>query len=582
MEDRLVPYTAVTRIEGNRILVLAPHPDDEVFGCGGAIMRHVADENALRVVIASDGAYRAEAAQQIAYSEQRRKESREAAAILGYGEPEFWGLPDRGIEYGEFLVQRIAVAIEAFDADLLYAPSVYEMHPDHRALGMAALEAVRRHGGKLKLAMYEVGVPMMRPNRLLDIGVVLERKQAAMACFVSQLREQPYDQHIAALNRFRTYTLPSSIFAAEAFWVSAAEELEHDVLAVYESEYRRQIKLGLPVAGQDMPKVCVLVHGMGPQLQDALDSLALQTYANIEVLVVNARQHEYTPLGAWCGRFPLRVVSAGASPTRSQAANAALDRADGDYLLFLDGDHWLAPDHISGLVAALKDADACRVAYAGVEFRGAGREVLDVEALNEPFDMGRLCGGSYIPIHAILFARALLGQGARFDETLDGCEDWDFLLQLARLSDFVHVDKVSAYCRVTGAPVAGSGGEAALLRKARERVFEKWKVVWSGAQIDDLVRGASHAAQNDRDALRNKLDEAVAVLEKRELSLEVMARTIQDLERGMGEKDLIIQARDARLHDVLYSTSWRVSAPLRWGGIVTRKAIQGLKNILRR
>lgn len=583
MEDRLVPYEAVNRIEGRRALILAPHPDDEVFGCGGAIMRHVAAGDAVRVIILSDGEYRAEASQQAAYGEQRREESRKAAAVLGYGKPEFWSLPDRGIEYSEFLVQRIVVAIDAFDTDLVYAPSVYEMHPDHRALGMAAVEAIRRHGGKLKLAMYEVGVPMTRPSQLLDISELRENKQAAMACFVSQLREQAYDRHIAALNRFRTYTLSSGVLAAEAFFVSTAEELEQDVLAVYESEYRHQIKLGLPMMGRDMPRVSVLVRSMDrPQLQDALDSLALQTYPNIEVVVINARGEAHSPLGAWCGRFPLRVVSAGAPLMRSAAANLGLDSAGGDYLLFLDDDDWLAPDHVSGLVAAIKDAGACRVAYAGVEFRGMNREAMDIEPFNEPFDVGRLYGGNYIPIHAILFARTLLDQGLRFDETFDVYEDWDFLLQLARLSNFTHVDKISAYYRASGTSGVGVHADDALKSQAREQIFEKWKHVWSGAQIDALVKSAFNVAIGQLDLLRRKFDEAVSILEERERGLKDMAKTIRKLENKIEEKDRIIQARDARLHDVFHSNSWRLSAPVRWGGGIARAMKGAVKKVLRR
>ncbi len=160
MEQKMVPYTAVTNIAGHRVVVLAPHPDDEVFGCGGAIMRHVAAGDALLVIVVSDGEYRAEPEQMAAYANTRREESRQAALKLGYGCPTFWGFPDRGIEYGEQLLHHIEGAVNDFNADLVYAPSIFEMHPDHRALGMAAVEAVRRHSGELRIALYEVGVPM--------------------------------------------------------------------------------------------------------------------------------------------------------------------------------------------------------------------------------------------------------------------------------------------------------------------------------------------------------------------------------------------------------------------------------------
>lgn len=219
MEHDLIPYQPTFRIGCARMLVLAPHADDEVFGCGGAILRHAACGDAVHVIIASDGAFHAEAEQKARHAAMRQAESNQAASIMGYGPPEYWGLPDRGITHGEPLIQRIAAAITAFKPDLVMAPSIFEVHPDHLALGTAALEAVRRHEYPLSLAMYEVGVPMQRPNVLLDISDLQTRKQQAMACFASQLKNQRYDLHIQALNRFRTYTLGPQVTAAEAYFL---------------------------------------------------------------------------------------------------------------------------------------------------------------------------------------------------------------------------------------------------------------------------------------------------------------------------------------------------------------------------
>jgi len=53
----------------------------------------------------------------------------------------------------------------------------------------------------------------------------LALKQRAMACFASQMQIQAYDEHILALNRYRTYTLPAHVKAAEAFLLLGADEL---------------------------------------------------------------------------------------------------------------------------------------------------------------------------------------------------------------------------------------------------------------------------------------------------------------------------------------------------------------------
>ena len=218
LESDLIPYTAATTVPALAALVLAPHPDDEVFGCGGAIASHVRNGVPVQVIILTDGARFGEVS-------LRADESRAAANVLGYGEPEFWSLPDRGLGYSEELVQRIADRIASAGVDLVYAPSPWEIHPDHRQTTGLATEAVRRVNFTVRLAFYEVGAPL-RPNILLDITDFLDTKKTAMRCFESQLVQQDYLRHIQALNQYRTYTLPPEVLAAEAYWVVTADELD--------------------------------------------------------------------------------------------------------------------------------------------------------------------------------------------------------------------------------------------------------------------------------------------------------------------------------------------------------------------
>jgi LmbE family N-acetylglucosaminyl deacetylase/2-polyprenyl-3-methyl-5-hydroxy-6-metoxy-1,4-benzoquinol methylase len=240
-EVSLIPYKPVHCIPASAVLVLAPHPDDEVYGCGGAILRHLALGIPVRVIIASDGGGNLSGAARAASILERFNESRAAADTLGYGAPIFWNLPDRAIDYGEALIARIVAAIG--DADLIYAPAPSELHPDHRNLAMAAIEAVRRTGRGARLALYEISAPL-QANVLLDISPVLARKEAAMACFKSQLRHQKYDLQIAALNRFRTYTLPPHVAAAEAYYLVSAEELDADPLKFHWRENDRHFSDG--------------------------------------------------------------------------------------------------------------------------------------------------------------------------------------------------------------------------------------------------------------------------------------------------------------------------------------------------
>ncbi|PTQ78625.1 putative HAD superfamily hydrolase [Nitrosomonas oligotropha] len=566
MESILVPYHATTMIPCTRALVFAPHPDDEVFGCGGAIMRHVEQGVPVRVIVVSDGTYGASEEKAAEFALQRRNESIAAAQIMGYGMPVFWHYPDRQISYSEKLIQEILTAIREADADLVYAPSVLEMHPDHRALGMAAVEAVRRIGNAVNIALYEVGIPL-HPGVLLDISDLTARKAAAMECFISQNTKQRYDQHIAALNRYRTYTLPSSITAAEAFMLIPAEELANDPLKLYQSEHTRQKALGLILDSSDMPLVSVIIRSMDrPALSDALDSIALQTYPNIEVVIVNAKGQDHRKLGEWCGRFPLRTIENNEPLDRSRAANTGLHSAKGSYLIFLDDDDLFYPEHITNLVTALQNHPSAQCVYSGVRVEHyVDQQLQHVTAFNEPYDQHRLWGRNFIPIHAMLFERSLVtSDHCGFDENLKVFEDWDFWIQLSQHTQILHIDTITAIYRNHGHSGLGSKQDKAFLKESRSKVYDKWKMLLTGEQLEDLIQYREDLIQCHEDlisslrsqlahnehllaSLQNQLTQAAIASAQREQSLQ---KTISDLQKT--------------IHDLFHSSSWRITAPLRF------------------
>ena len=216
-EPELLPYEAPTTLGARSLLVLAPHPDDEVFGCGGTLALAAVQGLPVQVVVVSDGGAGGDAV-------IRERESRRAAQVLGYDRQadaiDFWRLPDRGVRPDALLVQRIRQRLRQRDADWLLAPSPFEIHPDHLAVCRAAVDAVALEaaaGRQIQLVFFEVGQAQIA-NRLVDITAMLPKKVAAMQCFESQLAAQRYDEQLVAFNRMRAYTLGSTVTHAEAFW----------------------------------------------------------------------------------------------------------------------------------------------------------------------------------------------------------------------------------------------------------------------------------------------------------------------------------------------------------------------------
>jgi LmbE family N-acetylglucosaminyl deacetylase len=226
-ECALVPYAA-SRFAPGRVLVFAPHADDEVFGCGGALADLASRGAGIDVLLVTDGAAGAsDEAGRRAIAARRANESRAALALLGGGTVHEGGLPDRGLgERAAELEALVATWLGKAAPDLVFAPSPLETHPDHRAVAHALLAVARRPGSeagaaalvRATVAFFEVSQPF-RPNFLFDLTPVLERKNRAIGTFGSQASERNYAAFVGGLNAFRSMTLPPGTAAAEAFGV---------------------------------------------------------------------------------------------------------------------------------------------------------------------------------------------------------------------------------------------------------------------------------------------------------------------------------------------------------------------------
>ncbi len=249
-------------------------------------------------------------------------------------------------------------------------------------------------------------------------------------------------------------------------------------------------------------------------LQYALSSCVAQTYRPLELVVVNDGGVDISDLLDLIepsSLLRLRSIVHPVSQGRCRAGNAGLDQASGDFLAFLDDDDWFEPEHVSALVAALRGQSDALAAYAGVRFC-TSPEAEELHRFNSAYDPVAQRLENRIPIHAVLFDRRLLEQGCRLDPGLDVFEDWDFWLQCAQFTTFLHLDRMSAGYRAGGGSNAGWGQNSDQVAVARQRLLAKWQTRWTPEQLDQALRWHHGPLGKAMEAHRDLHEEHLALL----------------------------------------------------------------------
>jgi LmbE family N-acetylglucosaminyl deacetylase len=218
MEHCIIPYHTTEPIVSNRVLIIAPHADDEIFGCSAALNFYCKKNAETHVLILTDGAYGREGADRQQISNQRIEETKKACALFGQVNIIHWAIRDRELEFDLLLEQKIYELIRKLNVDVVYLPSGYEVHPDHLTAHIRGMHACARSlsNKSLDVVLYEVGA-LLSPNMLVDLTEIWPLKKQAMLTFKSQLMQQNYFRHIEGLNTYRTYTLPDNFLYAEAY-----------------------------------------------------------------------------------------------------------------------------------------------------------------------------------------------------------------------------------------------------------------------------------------------------------------------------------------------------------------------------
>ena len=213
------------------ILIVAPHADDEVLGCGGIIKRKSQRGDNVIVLIVTRGTPKM-------YSEEKvinvRNEAKESHKILGVKETFFldFHAPELDITSSAEIARGISKIVEENNIDEMYIPHRGDIHSDHTVVANACYVAARPVNGCTVKSIYAYetlsetewappfGDDAFIPNHFVDITDYFNFKLKAMECFKSQIKDFPNPRSlecIESLSKFRGATI--GVNRAEAFMV---------------------------------------------------------------------------------------------------------------------------------------------------------------------------------------------------------------------------------------------------------------------------------------------------------------------------------------------------------------------------
>jgi glycosyltransferase involved in cell wall biosynthesis len=324
----------------------------------------------------------------------------------------------------------------------------------------------------------------------------------------------------------------------------------------------------------NQPLVSILIRSTDRKtLEQTLSSVALQIYDFIEVWVIAATP-EHKDLPKSVGRFPLHFAPTTLALSRTQAANKALDSAQGRFALFLDDDDWIAPEHVQQLVLALQANAGFKAAYSQAQLVDINGADLQRELMGKPYVKSHLICFNLFVLHTVLFDVSLRQAGCRFDEALDIFEDWDFWLQVSKHTDFFFVQQPTAFYRIHDS--SGVHQQEAFTGDAYQKIYRKWLTHWRPEDIAQLMlrnwteitkSAALQDTQVELAQTRFQYETVSAELQEKLAELEEFT----EIKNGNAVK---IQSLENTISLMQNSRSWRWTRGIRSIGHLARKVRQ--------
>jgi LmbE family N-acetylglucosaminyl deacetylase len=215
----------------NKTLVIAPHPDDEVLGCGGTLLRRKARGAEVAWLIVTS--ISEQAGCPVERVQQREVEIDRVAELFCFDQVFNLRVPTKQLDQLPMadLTAKVAAVFASFLPDEVLVPNGSDIHSDHRVTFDVAASCCKwfRQPSVRRVLAYEtmsetdfslVADSAFHPNCFVDISEFLERKLEILAVYSSEVGVFPFPRSIEAIRALAMVRGAASGFmAAEAFQI---------------------------------------------------------------------------------------------------------------------------------------------------------------------------------------------------------------------------------------------------------------------------------------------------------------------------------------------------------------------------
>lgn len=315
----------------------------------------------------------------------------------------------------------------------------------------------RIHGGQVSQSFYRSDKPLAEHTRILELNLADPAARQRL-----QKSAAPVWEHYQ--RRLASY--PQDI---QEKYAARGDAIRHLLFP----------RAGHAAGATPLFSVIVTTFNRPQLLIDTLRSIDEQSFLDFEIILVNDCGE---PVEHLLNQFstPVALIRHGVNKGLSAARNTGLKLARGQYVVYLDDDDLMLPDHLETLAGAIQ-SHPNSVVYVDADYVNEtleGRRRIEHSRgnplLHDAFSADRLAVQNFIPVNTFSHPRAIVDRIGGFDESLPALEDWEFLLRLSDSLPFFHIRRTTVEVR-TRVNAAGSH----MLDREQNRLPELYQAVYA-------------------------------------------------------------------------------------------------------